>query len=60
MAAGSDRTQFDLRRLTSDARGSTMIEYVMIAALLAIVLVAALISIGTTLSGWFTQVSTAL
>ena len=60
MATGFDRRCVDLRRLASDSRGSTMIEYVMIAALLAIVLVAALISIGTTLSGWFTQVSTAL
>lgn len=60
MAASFDRMHPDLRRLASDSRGSTMIEYVMIAALIAVVLVALLISIGTTLSGWFTQVSTAL
>ena len=49
-----------IRRLLSDRSGSTAIEYALIAILIAITIVAACLSIGTNLSGWFSTVATSL
>lgn len=43
--------------LKSDRRGVTMLEYGLIAALVAVVAVTALATLGTNLSGTFTSVS---
>ena len=47
-------------RFLADESGATAIEYGLIAALVAVVLVTALGAMGTKLSGTFTKVSTAL
>jgi pilus assembly protein Flp/PilA len=49
-----------LRRFRNDQSGSTAIEYGLLAALIAMVLVAALGTIGTKLSSTFTTVSGSL
>ena len=46
------------RRFFEDEEGVTAIEYGLIAALIALVIVGAVVAIGTTLSGSFTTVST--
>lgn len=46
--------------LISNEDGATAIEYGLIAALIAVVIVAAVTTIGTTLSGTFTTVAGAL
>ena len=48
------------RRLKKDDRGATAVEYGLLAALIAVVLIAALTSIGTTLSGTFNTIATRL
>ena len=45
-------------RFLRDEEGVTAIEYGLIAALIALVIVGAVVAIGTTLSGSFTTVST--
>ena len=47
-------------RFIADESGATAIEYGLIAALVAVVLVTALTTLGTKLTGTFTKVSTAL
>jgi pilus assembly protein Flp/PilA len=47
-------------RFLKDESGATAIEYGLIAALVAVVLVAALSTMGTKLSGTFDKVSTSL
>ncbi len=47
-------------RLLKDEAGATAIEYGLIAALVAVVLVAALTSMGTKLSGTFDKVTSSL
>ncbi len=47
-------------RFVNDESGATAIEYGLIAALIAVVLVTAVGLVGTKLNGTFTQVSTAL
>ena len=47
-------------RFLRDESGATAIEYGLIAALVAVILVAALSAMGTKLSGTFDKVSTAL
>jgi pilus assembly protein Flp/PilA len=49
-----------LRRFRDDQSGSTAIEYGMLAALIAVVLVTALGAIGTKLSSTFTTVSNSI
>ena len=49
-----------LKRLIRDERGATAIEYGLIVALIAIVMVAALQSTGNSLSGVMTTASTAM
>ncbi len=49
-----------ISRFLTDESGATAIEYGLIAALVAVVLVTALSAMGTKLSGTFTKVSTAL
>lgn len=49
-----------IQRFKSDEDGATAIEYGLIAALLAVAIIAAVRSLGTELSGTFTDVSTAL
>lgn len=46
------------RRLAADDRGATAIEYGLIAALIAAVLIGALSAIGSNLNGTFTTIST--
>ncbi len=52
-------TQF-IARFAKDESGATAIEYGLIAALIAVVLVTALTALGTKLDGTFNKVSTAL
>jgi len=47
-------------RFLKDESGATAIEYGLIAALIAVVLVTAITAVGTKLQGVFTSVSTAL
>ncbi len=47
-------------RFMKDESGATAIEYGLIAALIAVVLVTALTALGTKLTGTFNKVSTAL
>ena len=49
-----------MRRLWRDRRGATAIEYGMIAAMIAVVIVVSVKATGTTTQGLFNQVSTAL
>jgi pilus assembly protein Flp/PilA len=46
-----------LRRFVSDERGATAIEYAIIASLIFMVIIAAIVPIGTELSGVFTEAS---
>jgi pilus assembly protein Flp/PilA len=48
------------RRFINDQSGVTAIEYGLIAALIAVVIITAVTAVGTKLSGTFTAVSTAL
>ena len=48
------------RRFRFDERGATAIEYALIASFLALALVGVLTSLGTRLSGEFSEVSAAL
>lgn len=47
-------------RFASDESGATAIEYGLIAALIAIVLITAMTTLGTKISGTFDKVSTAM
>ena len=49
-----------LSRFWNERSGSAAIEYALIAILIAITIVAACLSIGTNLSGWFSTVATSL
>jgi pilus assembly protein Flp/PilA len=49
-----------VRRLTEDRRGVTAIEYGLIAALVAIAAIAAMTSLGTSLSSTFSNVASTL
>ena len=49
-----------LRNLRKDERGVTAIEYGMIAALIAVVIIAAVTTLGTTLSTKFNNVATCI
>ena len=49
-----------IKTYLGDSRGATMIEYGLIAALVAVVLIAALTALGTDLSDMFGDVSTEL
>lgn len=49
-----------LRNLRKDERGVTAIEYGMIAALIAVVIIAAVTTLGTTLSTKFSNVATCI
>ena len=49
-----------VRRLTEDRRGVTAIEYGLIAALIAIAAIAAMTSLGTSLSNTFSNVAATL
>jgi len=48
------------QQLLRDRSGSTAIEYALLASLIALLLIGSLISIGTTLSGWFGTVASSL
>jgi pilus assembly protein Flp/PilA len=54
------RLYIDLTSLRRDRRGATAIEYAMIAALIVLVLVASFLSIGSSVSSFFTSVGTGL
>jgi pilus assembly protein Flp/PilA len=49
-----------LKRLTTDDAGATAIEYGLIAALIAVAIIAAASSVGTSLSSTFNNVATSL
>jgi pilus assembly protein Flp/PilA len=49
-----------VERFLSDAAGATAIEYGLIAALIAVVIIGAIGTVGTSLSGTFNSVSTVL
>ena len=49
-----------LRKILGDSKGATAIEYGLIAALIAVAAIAATRSVGTSVSGTFTNVSTAM
>jgi Flp pilus assembly pilin Flp len=49
-----------VKGFTANARGTTAIEYTLIASLVSIVILMAVTSIGTALSGFFTSVATNL
>ncbi len=49
-----------IQRFKSDEDGATAIEYGLIAALIAVAIIAAVRTLGTTLSGTFNSVSTEL
>jgi Flp pilus assembly pilin Flp len=55
MAMGRMRSL--LQYLHGDTCGATAVEYAMIALFIAILLIAALMSIGSTVSGFFTEVA---
>ena len=46
-----------LKRIAADEGGATAIEYAMIASLIALLIITAVTSIGTSLSAFFTAVS---
>jgi pilus assembly protein Flp/PilA len=48
------------RRFMKDESGATMVEYGVLVALIAVVAVAAVRTLGTTVSGSFTNASTAI
>jgi len=50
----------NLRTLKSDTKAATAIEYGLIAALIAVVLVVAVSALGTTLAATFTSVTSSL
>ncbi len=52
--------RFRLRRFVKDEDGATAIEYGLIAALIAVVIIGAVTSVGTNLSTTFNTVATAL
>jgi pilus assembly protein Flp/PilA len=54
------RTLMLLRRLTTDTCGVTAIEYGLIAALIAVAAVVIMGTVGTDLSGTFSQVASSL
>lgn len=49
-----------LRRMLRDENGATAIEYGLIAALIAVVIIGAVTAVGTSLQATFTSVSNAL
>ena len=49
-----------IRKLIGDNKGATAIEYGLIAALIAVAAITATRSVGTSVSGTFTNVSTAM
>ena len=49
-----------ISRFVRDKSGATAIEYGLIAALIAVVIITGLTTLGTTLSGKFTSVATSL
>lgn len=53
-------TRFALSRRARNQRGVTMIEYALIAALIAVVMVAALTSLGTEIGATFDKIKSAL
>lgn len=48
------------RAAANDSRGVTAIEYALIASLISMLIIAAVVSMGQTLSGWFGIVATNL
>ncbi len=50
--------RFLLKRFVSDERGATAIEYGLIAALIAVVIITAVTAVGTQLSTTFNTIST--
>ena len=53
-------SRFSLRRLAKNEQGATAIEYGLIAALIAVVIIAAVTSVGTNLNATFTTVASGL
>jgi pilus assembly protein Flp/PilA len=53
-------SRFRLRRFAKDEDGATAIEYGLIAALIAVVIIAAVSSVGTNLNKTFTTIGTKL
>lgn len=51
---------YHLKKLKSDCSGATAIEYALIALLIALVLIAAMLSIGTSVTRFFMEVGTSL
>jgi len=49
-----------IKRLVSDERGATAIEYGLIAALIAVVIITGVSAVGTNLSATFTSISGSL
>ena len=49
-----------IKRLVSDERGATAIEYGLIAALIAVVIITGVTAVGTNLSATFTSISGSL
>jgi pilus assembly protein Flp/PilA len=49
-----------IKRFVSDERGATAIEYGLIAALIAVVIITGVTAVGTNLSTTFTNISTTL
>jgi pilus assembly protein Flp/PilA len=49
-----------LRKIRADQSGATAIEYGLIAALIAVVLISSLTTLGTNIRGKFNQVSTSV
>ncbi|MEB3701904.1 Flp family type IVb pilin [Candidatus Bealeia paramacronuclearis] len=50
----------NLNRFLKDDSGATMIEYALLAALIAVVCITAITNLGTAVSGKFVAISTAL
>jgi pilus assembly protein Flp/PilA len=59
-AAHPDAARSAVGRFLRDESGATAIEYALIALFLSILIVAGVTSIGTTVKGFFTSVTTAL
>lgn len=55
-----DRMRAGLRAVGSDRAGATAIEYAMVAVFIGIVLIASMMSIGTSVSSFFMEVATGL
>ena len=53
-------SRFSLRRLAKNEEGATAIEYGLIAALIAVVIIAAVTSVGTNLNSTFSKVANKL